>query len=41
MLRTCIEKKKKKKKKKKKVGSGFEQRTSALESSVTTTAPEH
>ena len=48
MLRTCIEKRKKKKRKKKKkkkkkklVATEFEPRTPALESSVTTTAPEH
>ena len=46
MLRTCIEKRKKKKKKKRKkkkdlVASGFEPRTPAWESIVTTTAPEH
>ena len=43
MLRTCIEKKKKKRKKKKKdlVANGFEPRTPAWESSVTTTAPEY
>ena len=44
MLRTCIEKKKKTRKKKKKkdlVATGFEPRTPARESNVTTTAPEH
>ena len=45
MLRTCIEKRKKKEKIKKKkkdlVATGFEPRTPAWESNVTTTAPEH
>ena len=44
MLRTCIEKRKKKKKKRQKknlVATGFEPRTPAWESSVTTTAPEY
>ena len=40
MLRTFIEKKKKKKKKKKMVATGFEPRTPAWESNVTTIAPE-
>ena len=41
MLRTCIEKKEEKKERKKLVETGFEPRTPACESSVTTTAPEH
>ena len=42
MLRTCMEKRRKKEKEKKKdlVATGFEPRTPAWESSVTTTAPE-
>ena len=40
MLRTCIEKIRKKEKKKL-VASGFEPRTPAWESSVTTTTPEN
>ena len=40
MLRTCIEKKKKKKKKDL-VATGFEPRTPAWHSNVTTTAAEH
>ena len=39
MLRTCIEKEKKKKRNL--VATGFEPRTPAWESNVTTTAPEH
>ena len=44
MLRTCIEKKNKKKEEEKKkdlVATGFEPRTPAWGSNVTTTAPEH
>ena len=42
MLRTCIEKRRKKKEKKNDlVATGFEPRTPAWESNVTTTAPEH
>ena len=42
MLRSCIEKRKKKEKKKKDlVATGFETRTPAWKSDVTTTAPQH
>ena len=44
MLRTCIEKKKEKKRKEKNkdlVATGFEPRTPARESNVTTTAAQH